>query len=276
MIRKSTSLFRVWGLFASIAVIPVTASAISPDSSDPNEIIQAVDARDGGDRSKGRIVMTIRDDDGRTIERTLQTRAMSFESGTKTLFIIEAPEDVRDTGLLSIDYDKGAKADDQWLYLPSLRRVTRIASSGKSGAFLGSDLTYADLTKSDTEDFNFTLVEQAVDVDGEACWLLEAVPKVERVAQETGYVKTHYWISKEKLIPVQAKHWVAEGRKLKYMKFAEMTEVDGIWTAKRIAVRVVRGGEVESETVMQTDWIHYDQEDVVPADFTERRLERGI
>ena len=60
--------------------------------------------------------------------------------------IFESPSDVQNTGLLSVDYD-GAKDDDQWLYLPSLHKATRISSGDKSGSFMGTDFTYSDMTQ---------------------------------------------------------------------------------------------------------------------------------
>ena len=57
-----------------------------------------------------------------------------------------SPADVKDTGFLTYDYDEEGRDDDQWLYLPALKKTKRIASGDKSGSFMGSDFTYADMT----------------------------------------------------------------------------------------------------------------------------------
>jgi hypothetical protein len=213
---------------------------------------------------------------GRSRTRTFQSRAVNFKGGSRTLTFFESPADVRGTGLLSIDYDNGAKSDDQWLYLPSVHRPTRIATSGKTGAFMGSDLSYADLTKPDPADYDFKLVEQSVKVDGEDTWLIESTPKSERARTETGYLKSQIWVSKQKLLPVQSKAWLREGQKLKYMKMTDIRKVDGIWTVFTITARTVRAGKVESETVLRNLSLKYNDPTVIESELNERRLEQGL
>ena len=176
---------------------------------------------------------------------------------------------------MSVDYD-GARDDDQWLYLPSLRNTTRISSSGKSGSFVGTDISYADMTSRDVDAYDYEMIEESTNVDGEACWLIESRPRTAKEQEATGYLKTQSWISKEKLIPLQAKMWVKEGKKLKYMKFGDIRKVDGIWTVHKLSVRTVKNGKVESTTVMQFKSLKFNDPSVSEADFSERRLEQGI
>ena len=114
------------------------------DPKDPESIMKEVEARASGDKSKSRLVMKIIDKDGRTRERVVQSRAMEFKEGSKQIMYFESPADIRGTGLLSIDYDDGTRDDDQWLYLPSLHKSTRISSGEKSGSFMGTDLSFSD------------------------------------------------------------------------------------------------------------------------------------
>ncbi len=264
-------------LLASISLaLPATASALDPNTEDPRAIAQAVEDRDDGDRGKAKLTLTLKDSSGRSRTRKLSQRSMKFGGGTKTLMFFEAPADVRNTGLLSVDYDDGKKEDDQWLYLPSLHKSTRISTSDKSGSFMGTDITYADMTKKDPDNYDYKLLEKSVKVGGEECWLIESRPRTDKEKKETGYVKTHMWISKSKLMPVQVKAWVKEGKKLKYIKFSSFEQVDGIWVSRRMAVRTVRGKKVESETLFETNQVRFNQADVTETDFSERRLEKGI
>ena len=252
-----------------------SAEAIDHGEKDARKIARAVADREAGDKQVAKVVMTLTDASGRKRERVMQTRALDFEGGTKTLMIFESPADVRNTGLLSIDHD-GAKDDDQWLYLPSLRKTTRISTSGKSGSFVGTDISYADLTNKDTDAYDYKMIDESVKVDGEECWIIESRPSTTKEQKATGYLKTQSWISKEKLIPLQAKIWVKEGKKLKYMKSGDIRKINGIWTVHKLAVRTVKNGKVESTTVMQIKSIKFDDPSVSGSDFTERRLERGI
>lgn len=259
------------GLFVVIVSFDVNAG----DDTEARKVAQAVSDRDSGDKQMAKATMTLVDASGRKRERVLQIRAMDFDKGTKTLIMFESPADVRDTGLLSIDYD-GDRDDDQWLYLPSLHKTTRIASSGKSGSFVGTDLSYADMTSKNVDAYEYTMVKDSVKVDGEECWLIESRPKTDKEKKETGYLKTQSWISKDKLLPLQAKIWVEEGKKLKYMKFEDIKKVNGIWTVHKLLVRTVKNGKVESTTVMQFTSIKFDEPSVTDSDFSERRLEQGI
>lgn len=252
------------------------AAALPPETSDARAIADAVEARPTGDRQVARMTMTLTDASGRQRVRVLQTRALDIPGGKKNLMLFESPADVRNTGLLSIDYDDGNREDDQWLYLPSLHKSTRISSSEESGSFLGSDITYADMTRRDNSLYDFSMVEQSANVDGEDCWVIEARAKTPAEANRTGYLKSHVWVSKSKLLPIQIKSWVTAGRKLKYIKFTDVRQVNSIWVAHTMTVRTTRGSEVESTTVMKFDQLRFDDPSVQESDFTERRLEQGL
>ena len=253
-----------------------TAAGLERGSSDPRAIALAVEKRDDGDRRTSRMSLSVKDASGRVRVRETRVQSLDFAGGNKVLILFESPADVRNTGLLSVDYDDGNKDDDQWLYLPSLKRSTRIATSDKSGSFMGSDITYADMTERDTSLYDYTLVSPSVMVGKEECWLIEAKPRNEKEQKQTGYLKTQSWISKDKLMPLQIKAWVREGQKLKYTKFDELQKVDGIWVANKLVVRTMRGNELESETVLQFSAVKFNQPSVDEQVFTERRLEQGL
>jgi outer membrane lipoprotein-sorting protein len=257
-------------------LLSTTAGAVSPDESDPAAIMAAVENRDSGDKQVARLQITIRDKAGRERTRVVQSRSLDFEGGTKQLLIFESPADVRNAGLLSIDYEDGTATDDQWLYLPSLKRTTRISSSDKSGSFMGTDLTYADMTRKDPNAYEYTMVNPSETVDGEDCWVIEARPKTEKEKTETGYVKSHVWVSKSKLMAVQVKAWVISGKRLKYTQFKDIKQVEGIWMPHLLTVKTTRSGEMESQSILQFTDLSLNAEDVKDSDFTEQRLEQGL
>lgn len=262
-------------LFASL-LWASTAMAVEPTETDARVIMDAVESQETGDRQKAHIHITIVDKAGRERTRTLQTRAMDFDGGSKQLMLFEGPADVRNAGLLSVDHDDSSKNDDQWLYLPSLAKSSRISGADRSGSFMGTDLTYADMGGRDIDDYDYTMVEATATVAGEDCWVIESRARNEKEQAETGYVKTHTWISKSRLIPVQVKAWVLEGKKLKYTKFGDIREINDIWVPHRIVVRTVKGTEVQSTSTLVFSDVAFDQEDVTATDFTERRLEQGL
>lgn len=252
-----------------------TAGALPPDTNDPRAIMRAASANNGGERSKGRMKMTIRDASGAR-ERILVNRSLRVPGGRKTLIFIEAPADVRGTGFLGIDYDAGARTDEQWLYLPKLRRVARVPASGKSDAFIGSDFSYADLAQQDPEDFETKLLAQSTLVGSEDCWLIELTPRSARIAEETGYERTEVWISKSKVVPIQFKATLNGGKKTKYWKASDFRQLDGLWAPHRMQMRTMKGDALESETVIEVSELTYSAPDVTDELFTQQRLERGL
>ena len=61
------------------------------------------------------------------------------------------------------------KDDDQWLYLPALKKTKRIASGDKSGSFMGSDFTYADMTTRNLDNYDYTLLKEDLLNDVPVC-----------------------------------------------------------------------------------------------------------
>ena len=266
-------IFAGW-VILSVFLVTTPAMAVSPDSTDANAIMDGVFDRETGDRLSSKMVMVIEDKSGRKRERALNVRSLNFQEGTRSLMKFSAPADVKNTGLLSIDYDDGAKDDDQWLYLPSLRKSTRIASTQKSGSFMGTDFSYADMTKADPKDYDYKIIKQSVAVSGRDCWLLEARPKTEKAARETGYLKTNIWVDKERMIVLQTKAWVKAGKRLKYLKFEDIRMIDGIWVIHKLSAQTRKGKGIESTTVMIYSDLRLNDTTVSEQDFSQRGMEK--
>ena len=264
---------------AALAVVGLLAPAswaVGPDETDPKKIMDAVDAQPTGDKSKSTMKMTITDASGSKRERVVRAQGMELPGARKQLILFERPGEVRNTGLLTVDYDDGTKVDDQWLYLPSLRKSTRISSSSRSGAFMGSDISFADMTGQSPDQYTYTMVEQDATVSGDPCWLIEARPATQKAKDETGYVKSHVWVSKAKLLPLQAKHWIKEGKKIKQMRFASWKKLGDVWFAHKISARTLQNGKPLSTTVLEFTGVSFDNPDVKESDFSQRRLEQGL
>lgn len=257
-------------------VCATAAAGVPPGTTDAKAIMQAVDQRPTGDRAIRRMKMTIKDASGSKRVREVLSRSMDFAKGTKQLILFVSPADVRNTGMLTVDYDDGAKVDDQWLYLPSLRKSTRISSSDKSGPFMGSDLSFADMTKQAVDHYDYKLVKPSARVGGEECWLIESRPRTAKAKEETGYVKSLIWVSKSKLMPLQSKHWVKQGRKIKLMKFAGIRKVSGIWVPHKIMARTIQGKKALSTTILAFSQVTFNSKQVTAKEFTQRRLEQGL
>ena len=266
----STGLMAILGFCAS-------AKALDPNTKDAAKIFDASENRNIGNKQVAKITMTLTDSAGRTRERVIQARNLDFDGGKKTLMLFESPADLRNTGFLSVDYDDPNKDDDQWLYLPALHRTTRVASSDKSGSFMGTDISYSDMTKKDVKAYDVKMLAFSEKVDGADCWVLEATPNTAKEKKETGYTKVQVWINKANLSPMQHKAWIAKGNRVKYIKWTEQKLVDGVWVPMKTIVRTMKDEQkVESTTIMQFNSISFNQPSVQDSEFTQSRLEKGL
>ena len=137
-------------LFAEYLVLPEKANALTG-----REIMEKVSDRDEGDRSVSEMEMILIDRKGKKRVRKLKAYGMEQDKDSLSLMFFLSPADVRNTGFLTYDYDESGKDDDQWLYLPALRKTKRIAAGDKSGSFMGSDLNYSDMT---SPDLTYTII----------------------------------------------------------------------------------------------------------------------
>ena len=126
------------------------------------EIAQKVHDRDDGDNSTSKMKMTLIDKNGKKRVRDLKTYTKDKGEDKLKLMFFLTPADVRNTGFLTYDYEDSNKDDDQWLYLPELKKVKRIASSDKSSSFMGSDFTYSDMTSRNVDDYTYKIMKEPV------------------------------------------------------------------------------------------------------------------
>ena len=150
--------------------------------------------------------MTLIDPTGKEKERELQILSSSDEAGlSKVLIKFLAPPDIRNTGLLTWE-QPGDKEDDQWLYLPATRTPKRIASSGKKGSFMNTDLAYEDLRPEDLDAHTYNVLREE-DLGGQKCWVIEALPSTDKEKLESGYGKRVFWVRKDLYLTVQTEFY---------------------------------------------------------------------
>ena len=141
---------------------------------------------------------------------------------------------------------------------------------------MGTDLSYSDMTSQDPDSFTYTMVAPSQVVEGEDCWVIEARPRTAKAKKETGYIKSHFWVSKSKMAAIQIKNWVKKGKKLKFIKFGDYKKIGEVWAAHKILAQTKRAGKVQSKTVMVFKDLKADQASVSDANFTQRALEQGL
>jgi len=237
------------------------------------EIMERVDARDDGDLATQDMEMILIDKNGNQRERTIRSMRMDEGEDTHSLMFFISPADVKDTGFLTYDYDDDDTDDDQWLYLPALKKTKRIAAGDKSGSFMGSDFTYADMTSRELDRYQYKLLKED-EVDGHPVWVVEGIPN-EKERDETGYTKQVVFVRKDNDVVVRAVSWVEKGKRLKYLDVKKLEQIDGIWVPTEMHMTTKKGRATLHKTVITATNIKFNQE-LDAGDFTVRRLEKGL
>ena len=144
-------------LIFSLGVLSVTAQSLEERGL---EIARAADKADQGFESAVvELKMTLKNKNGQTSERSLSNRILELtEDGDKSLIVFNSPKDVKGTATLTYTHKIGA--DDQWLYLPAVKRVKRISSNNKSGPFVGSEFAYEDLSSQEVEKYSYKFLKE--------------------------------------------------------------------------------------------------------------------
>ena len=124
------------------------------------EIMTKVDARYTGDSAISDWRMILIDKKDRKRVREIEIFSKEYKDVDKSISFFKSPGDVKGTSYMSYNWESTSKEDDSWLYLPALQKVNRIASTDRSGSFMGSDFTYSDIDGFELQDFNYKLVKE--------------------------------------------------------------------------------------------------------------------
>jgi len=167
----------------------------------------------------------------------------------KILLRFLAPRDVENTALLTWEGKDGS--DDQWLYLPATKKPKRIAASGKKNRFMGTDFTYEDLRPENLPVNKYTL-GGSERVDGQDCWVIEAVPATERQASDTAYGRRRMWIRKDTHAMVKREYYDKQGKLEKVEVMRKHVNVKGTaWRSNEFEMHDVQAGTKTVVTVEQ-------------------------
>ena len=159
----------------------------------------------GWSDSQSSVIMTLRNAQGEESIREMRMKSLEVaDDGDKGLTIFDKPKDVSGTAFLSFSHID--KADDQWLYLPALKRVKRIASKNKSGPFLGSEFSFEDFSFQEVEKYEYEYIKDESYL-GKDCFVIKRIP----LDPYSGYTKQLVWIDKEDYLVQKIHHFDSEG-----------------------------------------------------------------
>ncbi len=175
--------------------------------------------------------MTLIDKRGKKAIREIRSKALEVEGdGDKGLTIFDVPKDVQGTAFLS--YSHALKADEQWIYLPALKRVKRISSSNKSGPFMGSEFAYEDISSFELEKYSYKYLGDET-IEGKDYFMLEMVP----LYKHSGYTKQIVWVDKQEYFFKKIDYYDRKKTLLKSLVFSDHKKYkDKFWRAQTMTM----------------------------------------
>ena len=265
---KAKKLLFLLGVGASLLTTQTMA-----DDTIARAIMEKVDARDEGNTLEQDMLMILIDKNGNQRTRDLKSYAKDFGVDNHRTMFFKSPADVKNTAFLTYDYDDGAKDDDQWLYLPALKKVKRIPSTDKSSSFMGSDFSYFDMTDRDLEDYDFKLIKDT-EVRGHPAWMIESTPRNQAIIDESGYEKTIAIVRKDNHMVVRAINFLTNGKK-KYLDIKQIRLESGIWLVDEMTMTTKKGNQTLHKTILTFSNVTLNGT-IDDGVFTTRRLEKGL
>lgn len=230
----------------SLAADDPAARGDTPEAQKGYDISARADRTDQGfsdSRVDARMVLTNQAGQETVREFSFATLEKEDESvGDKSLIIFESPRDVEGTALLS--HAKILDPDDQWLFLPALKRVKRISSANKSGSFVGSEFAFEDFTITELNKFTYKYIGED-QLDGMTTDVIERYPRYEN----SGYTKQTSWIDQDIYQVRKVEFYDRKGDLLKTLVLSDYREYDGIWRAHRL-------GMVNAQTGKETELVY--------------------
>jgi outer membrane lipoprotein-sorting protein len=263
----------------ALAVLALLLLSISPDHARAEEaltaeqIVSNVNAVEDGEFVTRKMQMLMTDRRGQQRSRETISYRKYFGPDKKTVLFFLEPANVKDTAFLIWNYADPAQQDDQWLYLPALRKVRRVSAADRGDYFLGTDFTYEDMKldgKFEPLDYTFSLMGEE-SLDGVLTYKIEGKPKDSDTGAELGYSRTVSWIDPGTWLLLKAEFYDLKGQLLKSLLATDIRQVDGFWTKNRLAMQNHQTGHTTEFIFPEVDYVT----PVADSLFTQQALARG-
>jgi outer membrane lipoprotein-sorting protein len=164
---------------------------------------------------EARLTMTLLSRDGKERVRELEVSVVDVpDDGERTLLVFRSPRDLAGTALLTHAHE--SSEDDQWLYLPAMKRVKRVSGASRSGSFMGSEFAYEDVSSEDVGNFTYRY-------EGEERIENRAVDVVDRFPLDpgSGYSRQRVYVDRQARVPLRIDYFDARDEHLKTLTFAD-------------------------------------------------------
>lgn len=184
----------------------------------------------GWENSVSEMTMILRSASNKESLRKMNISTLEVANdGDKGLTVFEQPADVRGTRFLNHSHTVGA--DDQWLFLPALKRVKRIASRNKSGPFMGSEFAYEDMSSFELEKYQFNYLRDEACAETLTCYVVEQIP----TDKNSGYTRQIVWVDQAEYRVVKTEFYDRKNSLLKTLTNTDFEQhLDQYWRPNKL------------------------------------------
>lgn len=251
-------------LIISLVFIPV--GLFAQNSFTAKQIIDNVYNRETPVDQQGELTMTLENSRGDQRVRTIEQHIKEDGKETKKIMFFTSPADVRGTSFMTFSNEDNDD-DNQWIYLPALKKVKRISSGSSSDYFMGSDFTYDDMgERLPSEDTHSIIGEESI--NGVHCIKIESTP----LDKDYMYSKTITWVSDEYWIGLKKEFYDEDGDLLKTLSVSKYELIDGYYI---ITSSQMYNIQKDHKTIINLKDSVLDS-GIKDSIFTTRTMERGI
>ena len=231
------------------------------------EIIEKVYNRAEGDDQTSNLTMTLVNKNGKERIRKIKQFTKDMGDMEKNIMFFQSPAEVKNTSFMSWSYDDENKSDDQWIYLPALKKTKRISSDSNNDYFMGSDFTYDDLGDRKLDDDTHELLREEA-IDGVDYYVVESISKDE----DYMYSKTITWIRKDNYIGLKKEFYDEDEDLLKILHIKKFENISGFLVITNSEMHNV---QKDHKTMMVLSDININT-GISDSKFSERMMMRGI
>lgn len=252
-------------IFVVLIALVLSHNAVAQDLTASEIVYNSYNLPAGEDQTSN-LKMSLINRHGDTRVRQIKQFTKEMGDMEKSVMYFISPADVKNTSFMNWSYDSD-KNDDQWIYLPAIRKIKRISSDSKSDYFMGSDFTYDDLGDRKVDQDNHTILKEET-IDGNNYYVIQSIPKDD----EYMYSRTITWINKDNFVGLKKEFYDEDDELLKILSVEKTQTIDGIII---ITKSVMENVQKDHKTIMELSNVELNT-GLSDSKFTDRMMMRGL
>src|SRR5579862_6947852 len=204
-------------LLSLAVLLLVSATSRAADDGDARDLMKRV--LDAVPKTAFSAKMKLSSDRGWVRELTISHKHLNDLDAT--YLEVTAPMDLKDTRFLLLDRPVGR--DEQFIYVPNIKRTIQVSAETRKQAFLGSDFYVYDMVRPEFDAYTYSVAGEDT-VAGHHCKLVQSAPK--SPAEEL-YGKSIVAIDPADLTVWRTQFFDPSGKLFKVWTLEKLEKIDG-------------------------------------------------